>query len=158
MELQKAIDSYKELNNYLDGLRQKENKIISNNLEMEEKILCISRANMYLPKALFSAKKGFLKNIMNNKISLYNSQSHNDNSVANLRSYYKSDKKEPNDRKSFVDLDEEYKQKLYQRMGLDGGFDLWQYWNQLRTKNKILNAQLENKKNDIEYMENRMKL
>ena len=158
MELQKAIDSCKDLNDNLEELRQKENKIISNNLAMEEKILCISRANMYLPKALFSAKKGYLQNIMNNKILLYNSPNFWDNSVANLNSFYKSDKKDINERKSSVDLEEEYKQKLIQRMGLEGGFDLWHYWNQMKIKNNMLNLQIENKKNDIEYMENRMKL
>ena len=157
MELQKAIDSCKELNGNLEELRQKENKIISNNLEMEEKILCISRANMYLPKALFTAKKKSLQNLMNNKILLYNTQNYNDDSMANLNSFYKSDKKEQNEKKS-EDLEEEYKQKLIQRMGLEGGFDLWHYWNQLKSKNIMFNSQIENKKNDIEYMENRMKL
>lgn len=156
MELQKAIDSCKELNDNLEELRQKENKIISSNLEMEEKILCISRANMYLPKALFSAKKKSLQNLMNNKILLYNSQNCYEDSMANLNSFYKSVEKEK--RKPSVDLEEEYKQKLIQRMGLEGGFDLWHYWNQLRSKNNMLNLQIENKKNDIEYMENRMKL
>lgn len=157
MELQKAIDTYNELNNNFGELKRNEEKIIRNNLEMEEKILCISRSNMYLPKALFLSKKDFLKNIMNNKILLYNSQSNNENSFQNLNSYYKSEKK-LNDKKSFVELEEEYKQKLCGRMGLERKFDYWQYWNQLKNKNKMLANQIENKKQDIEYMGKRMKL
>ena len=161
MELQKAINTDKELNDYLDELKEQEHKIISNNLQMEEKILCISRANIYLPKALFSAKKEFLKNIMNNKIMLNSSESMNPEFFCsqNLHSYYKSDKKPMNiAKKSVEDLEVEYKQKLLARMGLEGGFDIWQYLNQLKKKNKAVNGQIEMKKNDIEYMEKRMKL
>ena len=158
MELQKAIDTFKELNNNLEELKEKEHKLIFNNLQMEEKILCISRANMYLPKALFSAKKESLKNIMNNKILLHNSQINPENSLMNLNSYYKSDKKDMNEKKTLDDAEEEYKRMLFGRLGLEGGFDLWQYWNQLKKKNKGLYGQIENKNNDIEYMEKRMKL
>lgn len=129
--------------------------MIKKNLEMEEKILCISRANMYLPKALFVAKKDFLKNIMNNRILLH-SQMNYENSFMNLNSFQKSDKnmieKKP------IDQEEDYKNKLYSRMGIEGFFDIWQYCNHLKKKNKTIQTQIENKKNDIEYMLKRMKL
>lgn len=159
MELQKSIDSYKELHEYLERLRKKENKIISDNLEMEEKILCVSRANMYLPNALFMAKKNMLTNIMNNKILLFQNQNTNGNSMEQLYAVNKIEKKEINEKQQAInELETEYKEKLYQRLGIDGGFDLWSYWNQLKMKNKIMSSQIEIKKNDIEYMENRMKL
>lgn len=154
MELQKSIDLYKDLTMNLDELKLKESSIIKKNLEMEEKILCISRSNMYLPKALFIAKKEFLKNIMNNKIMVHNSQQNN--SFLN-DSFHKSNKKITNETKK-EEFEDDYKKKLCMRLDLEEKVNYWLLCHNLKKKNKNLVSQIENKKNDIDYMEKRMKL
>lgn len=154
MEIQKTIDLYKDLTLNLEELKLKESEIIKKNLEMEEKILCISRSNMYLPKALFIAKKEFLKNIMNNKIMVHNSQQ---NTSFLNHSLQKSHKKYTIEIKP-GELEDDYKKKLCMRLGLEEKVNYWLLFNHLKNKNKNLVSQIENKKNDIDYMEKRMKL
>jgi hypothetical protein len=141
-----------------DQLQIEERDILEKVKMTEEKIICISRRNMQLPRSLYVAQRSNLKALLKKQIHKHNISEPR----AGFQAFFEGNSKERfhinEDKKTKEDnRNRKYKWQICSNLGIEEKFDPIGALHILRKKNRELMTQVDNDKRDFLNMKNEIK-